>query len=163
RRRKGDTDMMINALVYLTAAGLCVPLARWMGLGSVLGYLIAGVLIGPWGLGFVGDVESSLHFAEFAVLLKLFGSGLELEGRRLGGLRTAVCGGGALQLALSGTVLAIGGLALGLPWKAALIAGLAIALSSTAIAMQTMGERNLTATPMGRNAFAVLLFQDIAA
>ncbi|HET7098043.1 MAG TPA: monovalent cation:proton antiporter-2 (CPA2) family protein, partial [Casimicrobiaceae bacterium] len=155
--------MMINALVYLTAAVLCVPLARWMGLGSVLGYLIAGALIGPWGLGFVGDVETILHFSEFGVVLMLFVIGLELEGKRLREMRTAVFGGGALQLALSGAVLAVGGLALGLPWKSALIAGLAIALSSTAIAMQTMGERNLTATPMGRNAFAVLLFQDIAA
>ena len=155
--------MMINALVYLTAAVLCVPLARWMGLGSVLGYLIAGALIGPWGLGFVGDVETILHFSEFGVVLMLFVIGLELEAKRLREMRTTVFGGGALQLALSGTVLAVGGLALGLPWKSALIAGLAIALSSTAMAMQTMGERNLTATPMGRNAFAVLLFQDIAA
>ncbi|HVN34270.1 MAG TPA: glutathione-regulated potassium-efflux system protein KefC [Casimicrobiaceae bacterium] len=155
--------MMINALVYLTAAVLCVPFARWMGLGSVLGYLMAGALIGPWGLGFVEDVETILHFSEFGVVLMLFVIGLELEGRRLREMRRAVFGGGMLQLALSGSALAAGGLALGLPWKSALIAGLAIALSSTAIAMQTMGERNLTATPMGRNAFAVLLFQDIAA
>jgi glutathione-regulated potassium-efflux system ancillary protein KefC len=155
--------MMINALVYLTAAVLCVPLARWMGLGSVLGYLMAGVLIGPSGLGFVADVDTILHFSEFGVVLMLFVIGLELEGKRLREMRIAVFGGGTLQLALSGAALAAGGIALGMPWKAALIAGLAIALSSTAIAMQTMGERNLTATPMGRNAFAVLLFQDIAA
>jgi glutathione-regulated potassium-efflux system ancillary protein KefC len=155
--------MMINALVYLTAAVLCVPLARWMGLGSVLGYLMAGVLIGPSGLGFVADVDTILHFSEFGVVLMLFVIGLELEGKRLREMRIAVFGGGTLQLALSGAALAAGGIALGLPWKSALIAGLAIALSSTAIAMQTMGERNLTATPMGRDAFAVLLFQDIAA
>ena len=155
--------MMINALVYLTAAVLCVPLARWMGLGSVLGYLMAGVLIGPSGLGFVADVDTILHFSEFGVVLMLFVIGLELEGKRLREMRIAVFGGGTLQLALSGAALAAGGFALGLPWKSALIAGLAIALSSTAIAMQTMGERNLTATPMGRDAFAVLLFQDIAA
>ncbi len=155
--------MMINALVYLTAAVLCVPLARWLGLGSVLGYLIAGAVIGPWGLGFVQDVESILNFSEFGVVLMLFVIGLELEPKRLREMRTAVFGGGALQLALSGAALAAGGLALGMHWKSALIAGLALALSSTAIAMQTMGERNLTATPMGRNAFAVLLFQDIAA
>jgi glutathione-regulated potassium-efflux system ancillary protein KefC len=155
--------MMINALVYLTAAVLCVPLARWMGLGSVLGYLMAGALIGPWGLGFVEDVETILHFSEFGVVLMLFVIGLELEGKRLREMRGAVFGGGTLQLALSGVALAAGGLALGMPWKSALIAGSAVALSSTAIAMQTMGERNLTATPMGRNAFAVLLFQDIAA
>ena len=155
--------MMINALVYLTAAVLCVPLARSLGLGSVLGYLIAGAAIGPWGLGFVQDVESILHFAEFGVVLMLFVIGLELEPKRLREMRRAVFGGGSLQLALSGAALAAGGLALGMPWKSALIAGLALALSSTAIAMQTMGERNLTATPMGRNAFAILLFQDIAA
>ena len=155
--------MMINALVYLTAAVICVPLARWLGLGSVLGYLIAGAVIGPWGLGFVQDVESILTFSEFGVVLMLFVIGLELEPKRLREMRTAVFGGGSLQLALSGAALAAGGLALGMHWKSALIAGLALALSSTAIAMQTMRERNLTATPMGRNAFAVLLFQDIAA
>jgi glutathione-regulated potassium-efflux system ancillary protein KefC len=155
--------MMINAMVYLTAAVLCVPLARWMGLGSVLGYLIAGAAIGPWGLGFVQDVESILQFSEFGVVLMLFVIGLELEPKRLREMRRAVFGGGSLQLALSGAALAAGGLALGMPWKSALIAGLALALSSTAITMQTMGERNLTATPMGRNAFAILLFQDIAA
>jgi glutathione-regulated potassium-efflux system ancillary protein KefC len=155
--------MMINAMVYLTAAVLCVPLARWMGLGSVLGYLIAGAAIGPWGLGFVQDVESILHFSEFGVVLMLFVIGLELEPKRLREMRRAVFGGGSLQLGLTGAALAAGGLALGMPWKAALIAGLAMALSSTAIAMQTMGERNLTATPMGRDAFAILLFQDIAA
>ena len=155
--------MMVNALVYLTAAVICVPVARWLGLGSVLGYLIAGVVIGPWGLGFVQDVESILNFSEFGVVLMLFVIGLELEPKRLREMRTAVFGGGSLQLALSGAALAAGAMAFGMHWRSALIAGLALALSSTAIAMQTMGERNLTATPMGRNAFAVLLFQDIAA
>ena len=141
--------MMLDALVYLAAAVVCVPLARRLGLGSVLGYLLAGVAIGPWGLHFVEDVESILHFAEFGVVLMLFVIGLELETERLWAMRAAVFGGGALQLVLSGAALAAGGLALGLPWRGALVAGLALALSSTAIAMQTMGERNLTPTPDG--------------
>ena len=155
--------MMLVAFVYLTAAVICVPLARRLGLGSILGYLIAGAAIGPWGLHFVDDVDTILNFAEFGVVLMLFVIGLELETERLWAMRTAVFGGGTLQLVLSGAALAAGGLALGLPWRGALVAGLAIALSSTAIAMQTMGERNLTPTPMGRMAFAVLLFQDVAA
>ena len=155
--------MMSDALVYLAAAVVCVPLARVLGLGSVLGYLIAGIAIGPWGLGMVEDVESILHFSEFGVVLMLFVIGLELDTKRLLAMRAAVFGGGALQLALSGGVLAAAGMALGLSWQAALVGGLSLALSSTAIAVQTMNERNLTPTPTGRSAFAILLFQDIAA
>ncbi len=147
----GDAAMMIDALVYLAAAVLCVPLARRLGLGAVLGYLIAGVAIGPWGLRLVDDVESILHFSEFGVVLMLFVIGLELEAQRLWAMRGSVFGGGALQLALSGAALAAGGLAMGLPLQAAIVAGLALALSSTAIAMQSMSERNLTPTPMGRD------------
>ncbi len=155
--------MMLVAFVYLTAAVVCVPLARRLGLGSILGYLIAGAAIGPWGLHFVDDVETILHFAEFGVVLMLFVIGLELEPERLWAMRKAVFGGGTLQLVLSAAALTAGGLALGLPWRGALVAGFAIALSSTAIAMQTLSERNLTPTPTGRSAFAVLLFQDVAA
>ena len=155
--------MMLVAFVYLTAAVVCVPLARRLGLGSILGYLIAGAAIGPWGLHFVDDVETILHFAEFGVVLLLFVIGLELEPERLWAMRKAVFGGGTLQLVLSAAALTAGGLALGLPWRGALVAGFAIALSSTAIAMQTLSERNLTPTPTGRSAFAVLLFQDVAA
>src|SRR5438270_1239192 len=98
--------MMLVATVYLAAAVLCVPLAKRIGLGSVLGYLLAGVAIGPWGLRFVEDVESILHFSEFGVVLMLFLIGLELETQRLWAMRGAVFGGGTLQLALSGGVLA---------------------------------------------------------
>jgi glutathione-regulated potassium-efflux system ancillary protein KefC len=140
-----------------------VPLAKRLGLGSILGYLIAGVAIGPWGLRLVEDVESIQHFSEFGVVLMLFVIGLELEAQRLWAMRAAVFGGGAFQLVLSGAALAAGGVALGMSAEAAIVAGLALALSSTAIAMQTMAERNLVPTPMGRSAFAVLLFQDIAA
>ena len=158
-----DPSLLRDALVYLGAAVVCVPLAKRGGLGSVLGYLIAGWLIGPWGLKLVGEVETTLHFAEFGVVLMLFLIGLELEFKRLVEMRRAVFGGGALQMAACGGALAAGLAALGLTWQAALAAGLALAMSSTAIAVQTMNERNLMAAPVGRASFAVLLFQDIAA
>ena len=154
---------MIEALIYLAAAVICVPLARRLGLGSVLGYLIAGAVIGPWGIGLIADVEKMLHFSELGVVLMLFVIGLELEPRRLWSMKSEVFGGGSLQLFACGVALAVGAFMLGLEWKAALVAGLALALSSTAIAMQTMTERNFTATPTGRSGFAILLFQDIAA
>src|SRR6185436_19423117 len=139
---EGHDAMMRDALVYLAAAVVCVPLAKRLGLGSILGYLFAGVLIGPWGLRLVEDVESILHFSEFGVVLMLFVIGLELEVQRLWSLRNAVFGGGSLQLALSGVALIVPALLLGFSWQAALISGLALALSSTAIAMQSMNERN---------------------
>ena len=107
--------MMQDALVYLAAAVLCVPLAKRLGLGSMLGYLLAGVAIGPWGLRLVEDVESILHFAEFGVVLMLFVIGLELEPKRLWAMRAAVFGGGALQLALCGAALAARRSCAGLP------------------------------------------------
>ena len=155
--------MLIDALIYLAAAVFCVPIAKRLGLGSVLGYLIAGAAIGPWGLKLVEDVESIMHFSEFGVVLMLFVIGLELEPKRLMSMRRSVFGGGALQLGLCGAALAAGALMLGMGWKAALVAGLALALSSTAIAVATMNERNFLPTPTGQSSFAVLLFQDIAA
>jgi glutathione-regulated potassium-efflux system ancillary protein KefC len=158
-----EPSILRDALVYLGAAVVCVPLAKRSGLGSVLGYLVAGFLIGPSALRWVGDVQSTLHFAEFGVVLMLFLIGLELDLKRLSEMRRAVFGGGALQMTACGMVLAAGLLVLGLPWQAALVAGLALAMSSTAIAVQTMNERNLMAAPVGRASFGVLLFQDIAA
>lgn len=154
---------MIDALIYLAAAVICVPLAKRFGLGSVLGYLIAGAVIGPWGLRLVWDVESALHFSEFGVVLMLFVIGLELEPKRLIAMRKAVFGGGTLQLALCGLALAGGAMLFGLDWKVALVVGAALALSSTAIAVATMTERNFLPTPTGQSGFAILLFQDIAA
>lgn len=156
-------SLLMDAVVYLGAAVVCVPLASRFKLGSVLGYLGAGCLIGPWGLKLVHDPASTLHFAEFGVVLMLFLIGLELEPTRLWSMRRAVFGGGALQFAACGAALAAGLLGLGLPWKAALVGGLALGLSSTAVAVQTMHERNLAPTPMGRTAFGILLFQDLAA
>ncbi|WP_312980528.1 glutathione-regulated potassium-efflux system protein KefC [Atlantibacter sp.] len=158
-----DSHTLIQALIYLGSAALIVPIAVRLGLGSVLGYLIAGCLIGPWGLRLVTDAESILHFAEIGVVLMLFVIGLELDPQRLWKLRASVFGGGVLQMAACG--LALGGfcVALGLSWKIAVLIGLTLALSSTAIAMQAMNERNLTVSQLGRSTFAVLLFQDIAA
>nr|WP_253282972.1 glutathione-regulated potassium-efflux system protein KefC [Cedecea davisae] len=154
---------MIQALIYLGSAALIVPIAVRLGLGSVLGYLIAGCIIGPWGLRLVTDAESILHFAEIGVVLMLFVIGLELDPQRLWTLRASVFGGGFLQMAACGLALGAFCIVMGLNWKIAVLIGLTLALSSTAIAMQAMNERNLTVTPMGRSAFAVLLFQDIAA
>ncbi|QCR37191.1 glutathione-regulated potassium-efflux system protein KefC [Nissabacter sp. SGAir0207] len=155
--------MMIEGLIYLGSAALIVPIAVRFGLGSVLGYLIAGCLIGPWGLRLVADAESILTFAEIGVVLMLFIIGLELDPKRLWNLRAAVFGGGGLQMAGCGVLLSAFCYVLGLSWQVAALIGLTLSLSSTAIAMQAMSERNLTSTPVGNSAFAALLFQDIAA
>jgi glutathione-regulated potassium-efflux system ancillary protein KefC len=154
---------MREALIFLAAAVICVPLAARLKLGSVLGYLIAGALIGPWGLGFIDDIGKTQNLAELGVVLMLFVIGLELDPKRVLSMRKEVFGGGTLQVALCGVPLALMLLAFGLPWQAALVAGLALALSSTAIAVQTMNERNELNTPTGSSAFGILLFQDIAA
>ena len=155
--------MLTDALIYLAATVVCVPLAQRFKLGAVLGYLIAGAIIGPWGLRFVSDVEAIMHFSEFGVVLMLFVIGLELEPKRLFEMRKRVFGGGLMQLGLSGFALALAAFALGIGWKAALVVGLALALSSTAIAIATMDARNFLPTPTGQSSFAILLFQDIAA
>jgi glutathione-regulated potassium-efflux system ancillary protein KefC len=154
---------VIEALVFLAAAVICVPIAARLGLGSVLGYLIAGALIGPWGLRLVGDVEATHNLAELGVVLMLFVIGLELDPRRLGPMRRNVFLGGGIQIAICGAALGLGLLAIGTTWQAALVGGLSLALSSTAIAIQAMNERNELQTPTGQAAFGVLLFQDIAA
>jgi glutathione-regulated potassium-efflux system ancillary protein KefC len=154
---------MREALIFLAATVLCVPLAKRLGLGSVLGYLIAGAIIGPWGFGFIANVESTLQLAELGVVLMLFVIGLELDPRRLAAMRKGVFAGGSIQLVACGVVLALGLWALGLDAVPASVAGVALALSSTAVAIQAMTERNELATPTGRSAFAILLFQDIAA
>ncbi len=158
-----EHGLMRDAMVYLAAAIVFVPIAARLRLGSVLGYLVAGCVIGPFGLGLVRDVQSILHFAEFGVVLMLFLIGLELDARRLWEMRRPVFGGGALQMLASGAALTALAIGFHLPWQAAVVAGLAVALSSTAIAIQTMRERSVLGTPMGKSAFSVLLFQDIAA
>ena len=155
--------MLTDALIFLAAAVICVPLAKRAGLGAVLGYLVAGCAIGPWGLALVTDAQSILAFAQFGVVLMLFVIGLELDLRQVMQMRGPVFVGGGLQMAGCGAALALGLLLLGLGWQAAIVAGLAMAISSTAIAVQTMADRNLVAAPIGRKVLAVSIFQDISA
>jgi len=155
--------LAFDVMVYLAAAVVCVPIAKRLGLGSVLGYLAAGCIIGPWGLRFVTNVESTMHFSEFGVVLMLFVIGLELEPERLKAMRREVLLGGSLQVVACAAPLALVGLAVGLPWQGAVVSGVALALSSTAIVMTTLAERSLGNTTVGRTSFAILLFQDIAA
>ena len=152
-----------SSLIYLSAAVIAVPLSRALGLGSIIGYLAAGIAIGPWGLGLVREVEDILHFAEFGVVLMLFLVGLELEPRRLWNLRRPIFGWGGAQVLGCTAVLFAAGLLLGVGWKISLVAALGLALSSTAISLQVMGERNLLPTTSGQASFAILLFQDVAA
>ncbi|MET3181185.1 UNVERIFIED_ORG: glutathione-regulated potassium-efflux system ancillary protein KefC [Variovorax guangxiensis] len=154
---------LTNSLIYLSAAVLVVPLSKALGLGSIIGYLVAGIAIGPWGLGLVSSVEDVLHFAEFGVVLMLFLVGLELEPRRLWNLRRPIFGWGAAQVLSCAAVLFAVGCAVGAEWRVALVAALGLALSSTAIALQVFGERNLLKTPSGQAGFSILLFQDVAA
>jgi glutathione-regulated potassium-efflux system ancillary protein KefC len=154
---------LTSSLIYLSAAVLVVPLSRALGLGSIIGYLVAGIAIGPWGLGLVSSVEDVLHFAEFGVVLMLFLVGLELEPKRLWNLRRPIFGWGAAQVLSCAAVLFAAGWAAGAEWRVALVAALGLALSSTAIALQVFGERNLLKTPSGQAGFSILLFQDVAA
>jgi len=156
-------DIFVQAFVYLVAAVVAVPVAKRLGLGSVLGYLIAGFVIGPFGLGFVGDEgEDVLHFAEFGVVIMLFVIGLELQPQKLWNLRTSILGLGGLQVVLTAAIIGAATLALGYSWQIALAIGLILALSSTAIVLQTFNEKDLMRTEAGQNGFSVLLFQDIA-
>jgi len=149
--------------LYLGAAVLAVPIAKALGLGAIIGYLAAGIAIGPWGLGLVSNVQDILHFAEFGVVLMLFLVGLELQPSRLWSLRRPIFGLGTAQvLGCVAALFALGWLA-GLPWRVSLVGALGLALSSTAIALQLLSERNLLRTSSGQAAFSILLFQDLAA
>ena len=156
-------DWLVSSLVYLSAAVVAVPLARAAGLGAILGYLAAGMAIGPWGLKLVTEVEHILHFAEFGVVLMLFLVGLELEPRRLWTLRRPIFGWGSAQVLGCAAVLTGGAVLAGVPLTLAVVAALGLALSSTAIALQVMQERNLLGTAGGQAGFSILLFQDVAA
>ncbi len=158
-----ENSLLVNALVYLVAAVIAVPIAKRLGLGAVLGYLLAGMAIGPWGLRLIDRVDDILHFSEFGVVLLLFLIGLELDPKRLWSMRKPIFGWGGAQVGAVTGLLFCAALLLGLDWRAALIAALGLSLSSTAIALATLGERNLMKTPAGTAGFAILLFQDIAA
>jgi len=154
--------MLSQTAIFLAAAVLMVPLARKLGLGSVLGYLAAGVVIGPWGLRLIDDVEAILHFSEFGVVLFLFIIGLELQPSRLWVLRRSVFGLGSAQVLASAAAIACLATAVGLGWQAALVVGIALAMSSTALVLQSLAEKQQLTTRHGRDAFAILLFQDLA-
>ena len=151
-----------QALVYLAAGVIAVPLFRKAGLGSVLGYLIAGVAIGPWGLRLISNPQTVLQFSELGVVLLLFLIGLELNARRVWALRRAIFGLGGVQVAATIAAVTAIAAALGQPLAIGLVAGMGLAMSSTAIGLATLAEKNLLQTPGGQASFAVLLFQDLA-
>ena len=154
--------MLFLISIFLLTAVLVVPVFRRLQLGSVLGYIAAGMLIGPWGLGLIPEAQGTLHFAEIGVVLLLFLVGLELEPSRLWALRRSVFGLGGAQVLLSGPALAAAAHALGLAWEPAIVVGFGLAMSSTAIVLAWLGERAQLGEAAGRQTFAILLFQDLA-
>jgi monovalent cation:proton antiporter-2 (CPA2) family protein len=154
-------SLLINALYYLLAAVIAVPLFKRLGLGSILGYLFAGVVLGPHALGIIEDPESVLHFAEYGVILLLFVIGLELAPEKLWSMRNHILVLGGSQVLLTGLVIGFG-LAMLLALPLALVLGLTLALSSTALAIQLMSEERILASPLGRKGFSILLLQDLA-
>lgn len=157
------SGFLLQAFVYLMAAVISVPIAKRLGLGSVLGYLLAGVAIGPFAVGLVGEEgQSVMHFAEFGVVMMLFLVGLELEPRLLWRLRVPILGLGGAQVLLTAAVIGAVAIAFGLSLSEGAAIGMTLALSSTAIVLQTLEEKGLMKTAAGQSSFAVLLFQDIA-
>ena len=163
------SDVLSVSVVFLAAAVVAVPIAQRLGLGSVLGYLLAGIAIGPWGLRLISDVDAILHFSEFGVVLLLFLIGLELNPKKLWQMRKPILGLGGSQvvvtsLVIAALVLLLAGQSLlpAVSWRDALVVGMGLALSSTAIALRVIEEQNLGGSETGQSGFAVLLFQDIA-
>lgn len=157
-----ETGSMHDVILFLSAAVIAVPLARKAGIGAVLGYLLAGMAIGPWGLRLINDVEAVLHFSELGVVLLLFIIGLELNPGKLWQMRRPIFGLGALQVLLTAGLLLGLLLLLGFSWQSALISGLGLAMSSTAMGLQLMREYGMTRNDGGQSGFAILLFQDMA-
>ncbi|WP_318491393.1 glutathione-regulated potassium-efflux system protein KefB [Photobacterium leiognathi] len=160
-------DFLVLSVVFLSAAIIAVPLAQKLGLGSVLGYLIAGIIIGPWGLALISDVDAILHFSEFGVVLLLFLIGLELNPKKLWQMRKPILGLGGSQVVITSVVIAgiamsFAGLLPTITWRDAAVIGMGLALSSTAIALRVIEEQQLSGSDTGKSGFAVLLFQDIA-
>ena len=155
-------DFLQSSVIFLAAAVVAVPIAQRAGLGSVLGYLLAGVAIGPWGLGLISDVEAILHFSEFGVVLLLFLIGLELNPKKLWQMRAPILGLGGAQVLITTLIITAIACLFGLTWQTSLVIGMGLALSSTAIALRVIEERELGGKEAGQSGFAVLLFQDIA-
>lgn len=157
-----EGSLLPAILLFLFAAVVAVPIARRIGIGTVLGFLIAGIAIGPWGLGFIRDVDEILHFSELGVVFLLFIIGLELNPSKLWSLRRSIFGVGAGQVLLTAVIL--GGLLLltDFSWQAAVIGGIGLAMSSTAMALQMMREKGMNRNEGGQLGFSVLLFQDMA-
>ena len=156
-------SLLTESLVYLLAAVVAVPLSRRLGLGAVLGYLAAGIIIGPFGFAFIADADHIMHFAELGVVLLLFVVGLELKPARLWVMRRMVFGLGTSQVVFSALAIALVAWLLGFAANAAIVIGLVLALSSTAFVLQMLAEKKQLGTTHGRAAFSILLFQDLAA
>jgi monovalent cation:H+ antiporter-2, CPA2 family len=155
-------NFLTQALIYLAAAVICVPLAKRLGMGSVLGYLLAGMLIGPFVLGFIGrEGQNIMHFAEFGVIMMLFLIGLELEPSQFWKMRKSILGMGSIQMFFTSLFIFIMMMLIGLSWQVSLAVSLPFAMSSTAIVLQTIKEKGLSQSASGQASFSVLLFQDI--
>lgn len=157
-----ETHFIIDVLVLLAAAVIAVPLFQRLGLGAVLGFLVAGALVGPWGLGYIVAVDEIRHFAEFGVVFLLFVIGIEMKPSRLWVMRRSVFGLGTAQVMITGVVITLLAQALGMPIRSALIIGFGLALSSTAFGLQILSDKGELGTPYGRTSFAILLLQDLA-
>src|SRR5882757_5257205 len=155
-------SLLIRALVYLTAGVVSVPIAKRLGLGSVLGYLVAGAVIGPFALSLVGQQADVMRFAEFGVVILLFLIGLAVRPALLWSLRGTIFGLGGAQVGATAAVVAGAAMLFGLNWKSALAVGFVMAMSSTAIVLQTLEEKGLRQGVVGQTAFGVLLLQDLA-
>ncbi len=155
-------DMLLAGVLFLFAAVVAVPLAARLGIGAVLGYLLAGIAIGPWGLGFISDVDEILHFSELGVVFLMFIIGLELNPAKLWQLRRSIFGVGAAQVLLSAGILAVLLMLTNFSWQAAIVGGIGLAMSSTAMALQLMREKGMNRSESGQLGFSVLLFQDLA-
>lgn len=156
------SDLLLAGVLFLFAAVVAVPLAARLGIGAVLGYLLAGIAIGPWGLGFISDVDEILHFSELGVVFLMFIIGLELNPAKLWALRRSIFGVGAAQVLLSAAILAGLLMLTQFSWQAAVIGGIGLAMSSTAMALQLMRDKGMNRNESGQLGFSVLLFQDLA-
>lgn len=158
---QGET-LLTAGVIYLVAAVLVVPVAARLGIGAVLGYLLAGIAIGPWGLGFISDVDEILHFSELGVVFLMFIIGLELNPAKLWSLRRSIFGVGAAQVIFSAAILGVLLWLSDFSWQAAVIGGIGLAMSSTAMALQLMRDKGMNRSESGQLGFSVLLFQDLA-